>query len=87
MKTLAETLWQALGWIFLVIGTLGLFVPLLQGIPLIVVGVLLISRYNPKLRDNLIALLKKAVAKYSGLSKLTEKLKKVCCEFTGRGED
>ena len=38
---------QALGYGFLVLGVLGLFLPFLQGILFIVAGLLILSRYAP----------------------------------------
>ncbi len=37
----------ALGYAFLLLGVVGLFLPILQGVLFIVVGLLLLSRHNP----------------------------------------
>jgi hypothetical protein len=41
-----KALAHALGWVCLVVGVIGLFVPLLQGVILIVAGLTLLSVYN-----------------------------------------
>jgi uncharacterized membrane protein YbaN (DUF454 family) len=44
---LTSILMQALGYAFLVLGVLGLFLPFLQGILFLVAGLLILSRYAP----------------------------------------
>ena len=39
------------GFIFVLFGILGLFLPFLQGILFLVIGLLLLSAYSPKLRE------------------------------------
>jgi uncharacterized membrane protein YbaN (DUF454 family) len=41
-----KTLAHALGWICLTVGVIGLFLPILQGIILIVIGLTFLSVYN-----------------------------------------
>lgn len=39
-----------LGWIFILLGILGLFLPILQGILFLCIGVLLLSSESPRMR-------------------------------------
>ncbi len=41
---------SALGWCFLVLGVLGLFLPILQGVLFLLVGVFLLSMVSPRAR-------------------------------------
>lgn len=41
---------QVLGWICIFLGLLGLLLPLLQGIPLLVLGITLVGRRHPLIR-------------------------------------
>jgi len=41
---------QVLGWICIFLGLLGLLLPLLQGIPLLVLGIALVGRRHPLIR-------------------------------------
>ncbi len=38
------------GWVFLVLGILGLFLPILQGILFLLVGLILLARAQPRFR-------------------------------------
>jgi uncharacterized membrane protein YbaN (DUF454 family) len=39
-----------LGWVFIVLGILGLFLPILQGILFIAIGLIILSRRSPRVR-------------------------------------
>ncbi len=39
-----------LGWIFIVLGILGLFLPILQGILFLAIGLVILSRRSPRVR-------------------------------------
>ena len=39
-----------LGWIFIVLGVLGIFLPILQGILFLVIGLLVLGRVSPRVR-------------------------------------
>jgi uncharacterized membrane protein YbaN (DUF454 family) len=39
------------GFVFVILGILGLFLPFLQGILFLVIGLLLLSAYSPSLRE------------------------------------
>jgi hypothetical protein len=41
---------QVLGWLCIFLGLLGLLLPLLQGIPLLVIGITLVGRRHPLIR-------------------------------------
>jgi hypothetical protein len=40
-------LWQALGYMFLVLGALGMFLPILQGFLFLFVGLIILARHAP----------------------------------------
>lgn len=40
-------LWQALGYMFLVLGVLGMFLPILQGFLFLFVGLIILARHAP----------------------------------------
>ena len=40
----------ALGWIFIFLGILGLFLPILQGILFLAIGLIVLSRRSPRVR-------------------------------------
>ncbi|MEL0110749.1 MAG: PGPGW domain-containing protein [Rickettsiales bacterium] len=44
---------QGLGWFFIVLGVLGLFLPILQGILFLVIGMVLLSYESPWFREKL----------------------------------
>lgn len=50
---------QTLGWIFLVLGVLGLFLPVLQGILFLAIGMVLLSYESPWFKARLIRLEKR----------------------------
>ena len=39
-----------LGWVFIVLGILGLFLPILQGILFLAIGLVILSRRSPRVR-------------------------------------
>lgn len=41
---------QVLGWLFIVLGILGIFLPILQGVLFLVIGVTLVGHRNPVVR-------------------------------------
>ena len=40
----------ALGWVFIFLGILGLFLPILQGILFLAIGLVILSRRSPRVR-------------------------------------
>ena len=40
----------ALGWVFIFLGILGLFLPILQGILFLAIGMIILSRRSPRVR-------------------------------------
>ncbi len=40
----------ALGWVFILLGILGLFLPILQGILFLAIGLIILSRRSPRVR-------------------------------------
>ncbi|HSR55954.1 MAG TPA: DUF454 family protein [Alphaproteobacteria bacterium] len=47
---LKRKLYMAGGWLFLVLGVLGLFLPFLQGILFLLVGLILLAKAQPRFR-------------------------------------
>lgn len=52
-KPIKRALLVTLGWIFVVLGVLGIFLPILQGILFLVLGFLLLSRESDWFQDRL----------------------------------
>jgi uncharacterized membrane protein YbaN (DUF454 family) len=44
---LKAILWQVLGYVFLVLGVLGMFLPVLQGFLFLAIGLIILSRHAP----------------------------------------
>ena len=61
----------ASGWIFLVLGVLGLFLPILQGVLFLLVGLILLAKTQPRFRL-LKMRLKKRYPKYAAVFKAAE---------------
>ena len=49
-KSAKRYLLLALGWIFIFLGILGLFLPILQGILFLAIGLIVLSRRSPRVR-------------------------------------
>lgn len=52
-RPIKRALLVTLGWIFVVLGVLGIFLPILQGILFLVIGFLLLSRESEWFQDKL----------------------------------
>jgi uncharacterized membrane protein YbaN (DUF454 family) len=52
-KPIKRALLVTLGWIFVVLGVLGIFLPILQGILFLVIGFLLLSRESEWVQEKL----------------------------------
>ena len=48
--TWKRLLLRSLGWVFILLGILGLFLPILQGILFLLIGVFILSRVSPRVR-------------------------------------
>ncbi len=55
----------SLGWVFIILGFLGLFLPILQGILFLAVGMVILSRRSPRVR----LLIRKLARKYPAFGK------------------
>jgi hypothetical protein len=65
----AKTPWQKIalywvGWVFVVLGVLGLFLPILQGILFLLIGLFLLSAVSPRIRLLRQRLRRRARARY-----------------------
>jgi len=79
-KTIKRYLIIILGWIFLILGVLGLFLPLLQGILFIIIGLYLLSRHQPWAGR----WLERVKNKYPKLAKVLEEAKIKVKNWKGR---
>lgn len=70
-------LWQILGWFCLIVGLPGLFLPFLQGIFLILVGIILLSATYPKLKIWIERKFEKGRERHRKISPFLEKTEKV----------
>jgi uncharacterized membrane protein YbaN (DUF454 family) len=70
--TLRRALELALGWAFILLGVAGIFLPILQGILFILVGLLIISRHAPWAAR----LLEKLKTRFPKLAKRMERWRK-----------
>ena len=65
----AKSTWQRIalywtGWVFVVLGVLGLFLPILQGILFLLIGLFLLSAVSPRIRLLRQRLRRRARARY-----------------------
>jgi uncharacterized membrane protein YbaN (DUF454 family) len=60
------------GWVFLVLGVLGLFLPILQGVLFLLVGLILLAKAQPRFRL-LKQRIKKRYPKYAGVFDAAER--------------
>ncbi|QKG84896.1 DUF454 family protein [Kroppenstedtia pulmonis] len=71
-KTIKYIGLQVIGWLFIVLGILGLFLPILQGIAFLIIGMLILSRTSPWAKR----LIKRMEKRYPSLSKQMNKIRK-----------
>lgn len=57
-----------LGWFFIVLGILGLFLPILQGILFLAIGLVILSRRSPRVR----LLLRRLAKRYPAFGRVLE---------------
>jgi len=76
-----------LGWTCLVLGVVGLFVPILQGILLILLGLALLSRDSRWARRCLLKLRLRHPEAYRAMKRTKERLKKVILRRPGEAHD
>ena len=69
-----KTLRIGVGFVFLVLGIAGLFLPLLQGILFIIIGLLLLAPYSPFIRKRLDAFKLRHPAMYRKSQAVKKKL-------------
>jgi len=61
----------ALGWVFIILGVAGLFLPFLQGVLFLLIGLYLLSHESPRAKD----LLKKIRQRFPALAKKLDQVK------------
>jgi uncharacterized membrane protein YbaN (DUF454 family) len=57
MKIIYKTLWQAIGWLFIVAGFIGILTPIVPGIPFLAIGAYLLVREDNARQDRVLSLL------------------------------
>jgi len=62
------------GWFFILLGIVGLFLPLLQGILFIAIGFLILSRESQWAKSMLVKLRRRYPKQYEKLEKLKQKI-------------
>lgn len=62
LKKTKRLLVQCVAVLFLLLGLIGLFLPFLQGILFILIGLILLSIYNPSIKERIEQILKKVPA-------------------------
>ena len=70
--TTKRLIYSVLGYAFLVLGVLGLFLPILQGILFLLVGLILLAKSQPRFRL-LKQRIKRRYPKYAGIFEEAEK--------------
>jgi uncharacterized membrane protein YbaN (DUF454 family) len=61
------------GWFFILLGIVGLFLPILQGILFIAIGLLILSRESPWAKKILVKLRRRYPEQYKKLDKFRQK--------------
>ena len=64
-----DSILKIIGFILIVIGSMGLFLPFIQGVFFIVLGIYFISRVDKKFEESVLKLLEKGKTKYPKYSK------------------
>ncbi len=76
MKVLVKkTLILVIGWAFVLLGIAGLFLPFLQGILFILIGLLVLSKESPFARSLLLRFEKRFPDQYQKMHALSQRLK------------
>jgi len=75
-KKIKDIALVALGWVFLILGVLGLFLPVLQGILFIIIGLYLLSQKSRWARNLLRRFKTRYPAAYARLKGLKRKFKR-----------
>jgi len=70
-------IFEIIGWFILIIGLLGLFLPILNGLLLITLGLFIVSRFNPKTKNSLTKFLKKLEEKFPKIKKTLKFIRKI----------
>ncbi|MCR4441517.1 MAG: PGPGW domain-containing protein [Peptococcaceae bacterium] len=75
-KKLKDIVLMALGWFFLLLGVVGLFLPVLQGILFIIIGLYFLSKKSRWAKNLLFRFKSRYPAVYERLKELKRKLKR-----------
>ncbi len=80
MLKIKKAILFVMGIIFIILGLLGLFLPILQGILFLFIGTLLISTSNPEIN----AFIHKFALKYPNIKKALEKTENYIAKFINK---
>jgi uncharacterized membrane protein YbaN (DUF454 family) len=82
MALAKKTLIYLIGWGFVLLGIVGLFLPILQGILFILIGLLVLSKESPMAKNILHKIEKRYPVQYQKMHEFNERLKKRLMIFT-----
>ena len=81
MALAKKTLIHVVGWSFILIGIVGLFLPILQGILFLLIGLLVLSKESKWAKDLLHRIEKRYPTQYQKMHEFNEQLKKRFLRF------
>jgi len=71
-----KTLIHMVGWTFILLGIVGLFLPVLQGVLFLLIGLLILSKESQRAKDLLHRIEKRYPVQYRKMHEFNERLKK-----------
>jgi uncharacterized membrane protein YbaN (DUF454 family) len=77
---------KIIGFVLIVIGSIGLFLPFIQGVFFIVIGVYFISRVDKKFEESVLKLLEKGKVKYPKYSKFFKRVEEIYLKLVEWGK-
>ena len=83
MALAKKTLIYLIGWSFILLGIIGLFLPFLQGILFLLIGLLILSKESPLAKSILHRFQKRYPVAYQKMHEFNERLKKRLSDLLG----
>ena len=84
VKITKKIILLTLGWLFVLLGIAGLFLPLLQGILFIFIGLIVLSKESKTAKDILHQLKEKHPGPFEAVTKLRQRLGNILQNWTSR---
>lgn len=81
-----DSILKIIGFILIVIGSIGLFLPFIQGVFFIVIGIYFISRVDKKFEESVLKLLEKGKIKYPKYSKFFNRIEEIYLKLVEWGK-